>query len=149
MLITLEPFGLFCSNFVFMYLFIYLNIVQSMLCETMTRLNRASFWLFVRPSICQQLAKMLLLNRREYLNLIVHAYTCQHCLTTGMHNNILWWTRLCWASILNLWSVSENAHNSWFPWYNWFKLCILVYFYIVDPLVCKMLITLEAHVIFV
>ena len=24
----------------------------------------------------------------EYFNEIVHAYTCQHCLMTGIHNNI-------------------------------------------------------------
>ena len=24
----------------------------------------------------------------EYLNEIVHAYTCEYCLTTAMHNNI-------------------------------------------------------------
>ena len=27
-------------------IFIYLNIVQSMVCETVTRLDRVSFWLF-------------------------------------------------------------------------------------------------------
>ena len=36
-------------------------------------------------SVRQQLAK---LNNMEYFNEIVHAYTCQHCVTTAMHNNI-------------------------------------------------------------
>ena len=28
------------------------------------------------------------LNRMEYFNEILHAYTCQHCLTTDMHYSI-------------------------------------------------------------
>ena len=35
-------------------------------------------------------------------------------ITTVMHNNLF-----CWASIQ---LVSENAHNSWNPWYIWIKL---------------------------
>ena len=34
-------------------------------------------------------------------------------------------------------SFSENAHNSWTPWYIHFKFCILMYFNIVRPLPCK------------
>ena len=34
-------------------------------------------------------------------------------------------------------SFSENAQNSWTPWYNHLKFCILMYFYIVQPLPCK------------
>ena len=34
-------------------------------------------------------------------------------------------------------SFSENVHNSWTTWYFWFKFCILTYFNIVQPLVCK------------
>ena len=34
-------------------------------------------------------------------------------------------------------SFSENAHNSWTAWYIWFKFCILMYFNIVQPLVCN------------
>ena len=59
--------------------------------------------------------------------------------------------------------ASKNAHNSSFPWYNWFKLCILMYFNIgmqkgdeASPsiilvgraLLVKMHMTLEAHGIF-
>ena len=39
-LITLEPYGIFGSNFA--YLFI--NIVQSLVCQTVTRLRRTSVW---------------------------------------------------------------------------------------------------------
>ena len=34
-------------------------------------------------------------------------------------------------------SVSEIAHKSWITWYIWIKCCSLVYFNIVQPVVCK------------
>ena len=40
MLITLEPCGSFCSKFLY---FIYFNIVQPLVCKTVTRLHLASF----------------------------------------------------------------------------------------------------------
>ena len=53
------------------------------------------------------------------------------------YTSLFWWTRLCWASVENLGSASENAHNSWTLWYIHFKFCILMYFNIVQPLPCK------------
>ena len=58
-----------------------------MVCETVTRLDRASFCLSVRPSVRQQLAKRLItLVPHGIFNKNAHAYTCLHCLTTSMHN---------------------------------------------------------------
>ena len=34
------PNGIFCSNYILMYF----NIVQQLVCKTVTRLHRASFW---------------------------------------------------------------------------------------------------------
>ena len=44
MLITLELRGIFCSNF--LYILLHFNIVQPLVCETVTRLYRASIWPF-------------------------------------------------------------------------------------------------------
>ena len=41
MVITLEPHGKFGSNFVYYCIF---NIVQPLVCESVTRLYQASFW---------------------------------------------------------------------------------------------------------
>ena len=76
----------------------------------------------------------------EYFDKILHTYAFQHYLSTTILPYIhlsLWWTRLCWASVENLGSSSENAHNSWTVWYIHFKFCILMYFNIVQPLPCK------------
>ena len=112
MLITLEPHGLFCSNFVY----IYLNIVQSMVCETVTRLDRALFWLSVLPSaVISENAY----NSWTAWNILMNLSTS--CITTFFDGRGFAEYQL----IINFWSVTENAHNSWFPRYNWFKLCIL------------------------
>ena len=47
-----------------------------------------------------------------YFDKILHIYTCQHCLTTRPHNNLIRWTRLCRAQVENLRPTTENAHNS-------------------------------------
>ena len=44
-------------------------------------------------------------------------------------------------------SFSENAHNSWIPWYNHFKFCILMYFNIVQPLSWKTVTRLHRAII--
>ena len=69
----------------------------------------------------------------------MHTYTFQHNLSTAIlpYISFFWWTRLCWASVENLGSACENAHNSWTLWYIDFKFCILMYFNIVQPLSCK------------
>ena len=41
MLITFEPHGLFGSSFADLFI---LNFVESLVCKTMTKLCRASFW---------------------------------------------------------------------------------------------------------
>ena len=52
----------------------------------------------------------------EYFDKIVHTYKCQHYLSTAMHNSFFFGGRgFAWASVENLGSVSENAHNSWTP----------------------------------
>ena len=58
----------------------------------------------------------------EYFDKIVNIIYRLPCIT------FFWWTWLCRASAKNLGSVSENAHNSWTPWYIHFKFCILMYF---------------------
>ena len=83
----------------------------------------------------------------EYFDKIFHTYTCQHYLSTAMHNSTFWWSRLFRASVENLGSVSENAHNSWTPWYIHFKFCILMYFNIVQPLPCKTVTRLRQSII--
>ena len=69
---------------------------------------------------------------------ILHTYTFQHYLSTAIlpYISLFWWTRVCWASVENLVSASENAHNSWTLWYIHFKFCILMYFNIVQLLPC-------------
>ena len=41
MRITFELHGIFASHF---FILLYFNIVQPLVCETVTRLHRASFW---------------------------------------------------------------------------------------------------------
>ena len=40
-------------------------------------------------------------------------------------------------------SLNENAHNSWTAWYILFIFCILMYFNIAKPLVCKTVMRLR------
>ena len=79
MLIILSRFVLFCSNFVFLFIE---TLSSRWYVKTVMRLDQASFGLSVRPSTVSEIDNM------EYFYEIVHAYTCQHCLTTAMHNNI-------------------------------------------------------------
>ena len=74
----------------------------------------------------------------EYFDKNFYAYTCQHYLSNVMHDSLFWWDEALPSISWNLGSVSENAHNSWTPWYIDFKFCILMYFNIVQPLPCKM-----------
>ena len=45
-------------------------------------------------AVSEQLAKTLItlepLNRMKYFDKILHTYTFQHCLTTGMHNSLFY-----------------------------------------------------------
>ena len=78
MLITLEPFGIFGSNFV------YKCIFQRLVCRTMVRLHRASFWpvkLFLRT--CSKL-----LDGMVYFDKILFADVFQHFPASGMQNGI-------------------------------------------------------------
>ena len=65
----------------------------------------------------------------EYFDKILHTYTFLTLFInchTAIHKSF-WWKRLCWASVENLGSASENVHNSWTLWYIHFKFCILMW----------------------
>ena len=47
-----------------------------------------------------------------FITLILHTYTCQHCLTTGMHNSLFLVDEALLSIVENLRLVSENAKNS-------------------------------------
>ena len=48
----------------------------------------------------------------EYVDQILHAYACQHCLTTEMRNGLFDGHGFAEHQSGWSWSVSENAHNS-------------------------------------
>ena len=50
----------------------------------------------------------------------------------SLYPYFLYWALVCWS-----WSVNEIVHNSWTTWYIWINFCILIYFNIIQPLVCK------------
>ena len=59
----------------------YFNIVQSMVSETMTRLDRASFWSpYVRPSTVSKNAY------NSYFGKILYIYVFIHCPVNGLQN---------------------------------------------------------------
>ena len=138
----------------------YFNIVQQLVCKTMTRLHRASF-------LGRALLVKILLNCMVYLVQILYTIVFLHCPATGMRNGdeaspsiilaglaflvkmliTLYFnivqplvcktvTSLHLASFGRSSSLDENGHNSWTMWYILFKFCIQMYFNIVQPLVC-------------
>ena len=139
MLMTLEPLGLFGSNFVYLCIL----TLSSEWYAKRWRGFTEHYYHCVSPSVCPsvrlQLAKTLITlePHGSFFYTILHTDTCQHCLSTGMHNILFWWTSLCWASVENFRSVSENVHYSCTTWIIWFKFGIIMYFNIVYPLVCR------------
>ena len=95
MRITLEPLGLFCSNFVCLCI---LTLSSQWYANGDEACDRASFWtveLFCCQSIHLQLAKTLItLEPHGNFGEILHAYSCHHRLTSGMHNNIFMYDAL-------------------------------------------------------
>ena len=139
MLITFEPRAIYGSNFVY-------------LCILTLSIHRQTKWWRDSSSIILAggailSARPLSISKNAYNSWIAWTILTKFCilihvnicLTTGMHNSLIWSTWLCWAKVENLRSTSEKAHNSWIPSYIhvWFKFCMLMYFNIVQPPACK------------
>ena len=56
----------------------------------------------------------------EYFDKILHTYTFQHYLSTAIlpYISLFDGRGFAWASVENLGSASENAHNAWTLWYS-------------------------------
>ena len=72
---------------------------------------------------------------------ILNANVSLHCRTTGTQNG--YERDFIEHHFGRLSSFSENAHNSCTAWNILFKFCILMYFYIAKPLLCKTVMRLH------
>ena len=85
--------------------------------------------------IWDQLVKMLITLEPCSIFTSNFVYLCT--LTLSIHCHAKRWRGFAKHHFGRSSSFSENAHNSWTPWYIFFKFCILMYFNIVQPLPCK------------
>ena len=85
--------------------------------------------------IWDQLVKMLITLEPRGIFTSNFVYLCT--LTLSSHYPAKRWQGFAEHHFGRSSSFSENAHNSWTLWYNYFKFCLLMYFNIVQPLPYK------------
>ena len=70
-----------------------------------------------------------------YFIQIMHTYACQHCLTTGMRVILILADKA--LPSIRPWVRGQLVKTLKTTWYSCIKLCILIHFTIIQPLVCK------------
>ena len=112
---------------------IHVNIIYRLPCITVFFDGRG--FAEHQLKIWDQLVKMLITLEPRGIFTSNFVYLCT--LTLSSHCHAKRWRGFAEHHFGRSSSFSENAHNSWTPWYNHFKFCILMYFNIVQPLPCK------------
>ena len=112
---------------------IHVNIIYRLPCITVFFGGRG--FAEHQLKIWDQLVKMLITLEPRSIFTSNFVYLCT--LTLSIHCHAKRWRGFAEHHFGRSSSFSENAHNSWTPWYICFKFCILMYFNIVQPLPCK------------
>ena len=112
---------------------IHVNIIYRLPCITVFFDGRG--FAEHQLKIWDQLVKMLITLVPRGIFTSNFVYLCTLTLSSHCHANR--WRGFAEHHFGRSSSFNENAHNSWTPWYNHFKFCILMYFNIVQPMPCK------------